>query len=335
MLLVVVSARLQVRADDQNQAPAIRKAGEGSGARHTGSGSKKDNDADVTVLTPEGAPASKATVAIGAPGYQIRVINGEIASLTACMTDASGRFHWPWRSDDFSSVITHQSGFADLMCSIKSLPKTIRLTPWARVEGIYYVARKPESNVPIQNSSARVENREKEAVRIFLNRGKTDANGKFVFERVIPGQAIIGRQGPSYHKVHSRDDKSGSLSSAFFVAGKTTHMDFGASGRPVIGQLRRAPSSKPILPWNTAHVQVTSVGQGARQPFLLLDATVEDNGNFCISDVPVGRYMLSVGFGKSPRGEFSSYPVTVPEINDKLSQRPVDLGIVTLEPQGK
>ncbi len=168
-----------------------------------------------------------------------------------------------------------------------------------------------------------------------MNRGKTDANGKFVFERVIPGQALIGRQGPYYQQIGPNEASSWSTSSAYFFSGKTSRMDFGASGRPVIGQLRQAPGSKPGLPWTTARVQVTSVGQGAQQPFLNLIATVDHNGNFCIDDVSVGRYVLSVGFGKSPRGEFSSYPVTVPEINEKLSQRPVDLGILTLEPRGK
>jgi hypothetical protein len=125
------------------------------------------------------------------------------------------------------------------------------------------------------------------------------------------------------------------MTSATFISGKTTLMDFGASGRPVIGQLRQAPGSKQDLPWTTARVEVTSIGQGARKPFLHVIATVEDNGNFCIDDVPVGRYELRVGFGKSPRGEFSSFPVVVPEINAKLSQRPVDLGVLTLQPQGK
>jgi len=334
MLLVVVSARMHVLADDQNQTAPNRKASDAKSAGSTG-GSKKDADSGVIVLTPEGTPAASAKVGIGVPGYQILVTNGEIESHTRCTTDAAGQFQWPWRPDDFTAVITHRSGFAHLQCRIQALPKTIRLTPWARVEGIYRVAGKPKSNVPIFNSSVRVENREKEAVTIFLNRGTTDANGKFVFEQVIPGRAIIGRRGPSYSQVRPHQANSWSMSSVFFVSGKTTRMDFGATGRLVIGQLHQAPDSKPVLPWNTAHVEVASVGQGDRQPFLLLQATVDDNGNFSVDDVPVGRYKLSVGFGKSARGEFSSFPVTVPAINEKLSLRPVDLGVLTLEPQGK
>ncbi len=334
LLLSAATAQMPVQADDQSQAVPLRKDSQGKGAPSTG-GSKKNDDAGVIVLTPEGTPAASAKVGIDIAPCQILVVNGEITSLVEHTTDAAGQFHWLRRPDDFTAVITHRSGFAHLQCRIKALPKTIRLTPWARVEGIYRVAGKPKSNVPIFNYSVRVQNREKEAVALFLNRGTTDANGKFVFEHVLPGRANIGRQGPSYSQVRSHAANSSSSSSAFFVSGKTTQMDFGANGRPVIGQLSQGPSSKPVLPWNTAHVEVASVGQDARQPFLLLQAAVDDNGNFSVNDVPVGQYKLSVGFGQSARGEFSSFPVTVPAINEKLSQRPVDLGVLTLEPQGK
>jgi hypothetical protein len=331
LLLTAATARMPVQADNQNQTAPNGKASDGKSARSTG-GSKKDADSEVIVLTPEGTPAASAKVGIDIAPRQILVVNGEITSLIEHTTDVAGRFHWLRRPEDFTTVITHRSGFAHLQCRIQALPKTIRLAPWARVEGIYRVTGKPKSDVPIFTQSVRVENREKEAVALFLNRGTTDANGKFVFERVIPGRAIIGRRGPSYSQVRSHKANSWSRSSATFVTGKANQMDFGTSGRPVIGQLSQAPSSKPALPWNTAHVEVASVGQGAPQSFFVVEATVDDNGNFSANDVPAGQYKLSVGFGKSARGEFSSFPVTVPAINEKLSQRPIDLGVLTLEP---
>jgi hypothetical protein len=45
-----------------------------------------------------------------------------------------------------------------------------------------------------------------------------------------------------------------------------------------------------------------------------------------------GKYVLTAGFRNNPPDRLSTHPFSVPEINKKLSQRPVDVGVLTLDP---
>ncbi len=77
------------------------------------------------VVTPRNLPAAGAKVALGVPGSQIGVTNGEISDIeTHCAretTDNAGGFHFPPQDKDFQLVITHPSGFAH----IRSTPEWI------------------------------------------------------------------------------------------------------------------------------------------------------------------------------------------------------------------
>jgi len=63
-------------------------------------------------------------------------------------------------------------------------------------------------------------------------------------------------------------------------------------------------------------------------------ATVDRNGNFSIDDVPIGKYMLNAAFFKPPRDRLANHEFEVPAIDEKLSQEPVDLGVLTMDSAG-
>jgi hypothetical protein len=115
---------------------------------------------------------------------------------------------------------------------------------------------------------------------------------------------------------------------AEFVAGKTTHIDFGNAGRTVIGRLR-APQDRPQPRWGDARIDVHRDRRGGLGELSFL-ATVDDRGEFSIDDVPTGKYYLSVPIigGKL---FVMGYAFEVPPISENLSRRPVDLGMITLE----
>ena len=89
-------------------------------------------------------------------------------------------------------------------------------------------------------------------------------------------------------------------------------------GRPVIGQLQWPPDFKLDFPVMPAQIYVN-------QDF---NATPDNNGNFSIDDVPPGDYHLSALF---PDCFQTLHRFTVPKVDEKPSQRPVDLGVLTLE----
>jgi hypothetical protein len=220
-----------------------------------------------------------------------------------------------------------------LKCSPESSPKVIHLTPWARVDGTFRVAGKPQADVPIWIGQGLNSEYGPKAPHLFTDyQETTDAQGRFVFDRVIPGQGQIGRSLRLTVKDGSAAMTSSCMVPVKFVAGQTTHLEFGTSGRPVVGKLRRTAGPKPEVPWSFARVEVRPEDPARRESSLHFTATPDREGNFCIDDVPVGDYGLLVRFDRPGGGYLVGHHFSVPAINDKLSQKPVDIGVLTLTP---
>jgi hypothetical protein len=295
----------------------------------------KGNEVAATVLTPESVPAAGAKVALGLANRQIRVENGEVDSLGDASafreTDAAGRFHLMTGTADFWLVVTHPSGCVQLNGLRPTNPSVIRLGPWARAEGTFRVARKPRAHVEVSVNGLHSLDWQDACCVLKSYRRETDSNGRFVFERVIPRMARIGR----YFALDPKDDKNGMRSAcwlpATFAAGKTTTIDLGTTGRPVIGQLRRHPADKENIPWDRAIVAARPdvPGAYANPHFYHFTASVDSEGNFAIDDVPVGDYVLDVQI-INQGVKLTGHSFSVPAINEKLSRRPVDLGVLTL-----
>ena len=112
-------------------------------------------------------------------------------------TDDAGRFHFPPQDKDFQLVITHPSGFAHIKSTPEwELTRIIHLEPWSRVEGTFRVGKTPAANVPITLDVTRPALvRETMYRSIFTqHEATTGPDGRFVFERVIPGSGRIGRR---------------------------------------------------------------------------------------------------------------------------------------------
>jgi hypothetical protein len=300
---------------------------------------KKSVDLVATVFTADGAPAANAKVALGLAGDTILVIDGEIKIIDdnkprkCWTTDQAGQFHWPPLIDKYWLVVTHPGGFARRKCDPKSNPSNIRLTGWARVEGSLKVGGKlePKALISIQHSTANAW-RSEEGPEVEVVYGeKTDDRGRFRFDRVIPGEGRVGRVLQMSWNEESKVGTSASLVRANFISGETNHIDLGASGRPIIGQLRRSPDSTLETPWSFAVVRVDPTNPKDPASRISFSATVDRDGNFSIDDVPTGKYVLNAAFLKPPRDRLANHPFEVPAIEEKLSQRPVDLGVLTMD----
>lgn len=288
---------------------------------------KRGEDFVGTVDSPDGAPAAGAKLALGVHGAQIMVTNGHIDENQTYslreMADPQGRFHFTPQVKDFWLVVTHPAGFAVLKCQAAHLPKEIRLTAWARVEGTFRVARKLQANVPIWINQWSHNVMAGDAPSILFNYGQTTAaSGRFLFEHVAPGEGLIGRNLQLMAFTGSNAMTSSAMVPIKLKAGTTTHADLGTSGRPVVGQLQTPAESKEEVHWSFALIEVDGNG-------LHFAATADPHGNFCIDDVPAGFYSLSVRFTNDNGIRFNRR-VEVPKIDEKLAQRPIDLGVLNL-----
>ncbi|HEV8066750.1 MAG TPA: hypothetical protein VGP76_03370 [Planctomycetaceae bacterium] len=295
------------------------------------------------VIDEAGKPVARATVVVAVAGSQVVITNGEVRNdggfhVTA-VTDEAGRFVFPTQKGDMWFAVTHPTGYAEVKCSRQAVPESIKLAPWLRVEGTYLVARKPQANVRLRlNRTMMNVGGQKVTWIIWQSLVHTDANGRFVFDRALPGLTSIERNLSFNGNQGATEVASGTRIQTRLTAGRTTHIDFGASGRPVIGKLQHAADLKHETAWNFAYVNVTPLVHLFQAPSF--GATVDREGNFSINDVPPGEYVLQVNFIKNPFEEgagehLAAHRFTVPEINEKLAQRPVDLGVLTLQPGGR
>ena len=296
---------------------------------------KKGTNVVARVVTPRNLPADGAKVALGVAGSQIHVKNGDIDDIsTFCAresTDATGRFHFPAQDNDFQLVITHPSGFAHISSTPEwELTRIIHLEPWANVEGTFRVGKTPAANVPISLDVSRLNSHGKNVPNIFTrHESSTGPDGRFVFERAIPGAGWIGRRITLMADEGATEVTSSHKITAKFAAGTTVHIDLGGNGRTVVGKLLPPEEFKDKVCWNFALIDVRSDANEDR-PNSYFTATVDRDGTFRIDDVPTGDYALSVWIQRDDAGHLRNYRFRVPPQEGVRAAEPVDLGPLKL-----
>jgi hypothetical protein len=224
---------------------------------------QKGQDVAATVLTPSGAPAAGAKIALGIAGSQISIMNGEIDGGSTYAerkdTDDSGQFRFPPQGMAFQLVIVHPAGYAHLKATPESMPTTIELEAWAKVEGTFRIGKNPMPNVPITINTVGLHSNGNDVPNIFTTyNATTGQDGRFIFERVIPGDARIGRRIMLTVNDGATDVTSSTMISASFPAGETTRIDLGGTGRPIVGRLQPPQRLHGKVNWNFALVNVNS-----------------------------------------------------------------------------
>jgi hypothetical protein len=220
-------------------------------------------DIAATIVTPSGEPASGAKIAIGVAGSQISIRNGDINDGSTYATrldaDADGRFRIPDRGESFQLVMSHPSGFAYLKPDEQEIPRTIRLTPWARVKGVFRVGPAPVANVKLTLDTNTIHSYGADVPNIFTHHEVTTGpEGQYVFERVVPGKGRIGRSILLMVDDGAAEVTSSKRVAAQFPPGETTVLDLGGDGCAVVGQILPPPNLEQPPLWNFALVDVST-----------------------------------------------------------------------------
>lgn len=217
------------------------------------------NDIAGKLVTADGEPAAEAKIALGVAGSQINVNNGALdlgsTYATILSADKQGHFSFPARTEPFQMVVIHPEGYAYLKSSEGPIPERIKLTAWARVGGVFRVGKDPQPNVGLSLYSNPIQSYGKDVPNIFTHHEVTTGkDGRYIFERVFPGDVGIERRIIFMVDEGAQEVTSAVRTHTTLFAGKTTTLDLGGTGRAVVGQLVPPAEFKEKVLWNFATV---------------------------------------------------------------------------------
>jgi RNA polymerase sigma factor (sigma-70 family) len=305
---------------------------------------KKGEPMTGLVLDPLGSPAGDATVCWIAEGGRALVrktglwkhaANARVIDVKA---DTDGRFTLPPSDEPGTLLFLHEKGYA-VFDSRDTIPGAeFRLTAWARVEAVARRAGAAKSDDRISLVIPRSTQRT-DPVEWSLSE-TTEADGRFLFEYVPAEPMVAGRFG------WYRDETLLSHAVSFTPKpGETAHIEIGAAGRTVTGELRVPPEVAADFEPKQSCVFATAVGPAEndgegegkwpRQGFV---AELQDDATFQFDDMPPGEYELTAGVA-GPRPPSGSEPP--PElahatlrfsVPDDGGSAPISLPVVELQP---
>jgi hypothetical protein len=275
-----------------------------------------------------------------------------------------GRFaveHTGW---DSPVLITHEQGF--LGTSLNQLTNRPRLTlqPWGRVEGILRVGTQPQTGIRVYLRGGGNQGMNGWSFSYVCN---PDAEGRFVFDKVPPGEQMLERDFPQRGVITPSHPMSVNIK-----AGEITRVNYGGTGRPVIGRVARevdwpritqllvgtlvpadlnpAPQKSDfatMAAYNKAysayltHMRARQMQHNQSWNYRL---SFGKDGAFRIEDIPAGTYALRLRVTQRPDKNIDRLNrvisgqelawlervVVVPEMPGGRSDTPLDLGQLTL-----
>ena len=328
----------------------------------------KDDEGDVTfdvrlkrgegvsgvVVAPGGKPAAGASVCLITAGTGVPITNGRPPDrryAAMAETDQNGRFHFPAQDGKFALVVLGDDGFAMLKDAELAASNEVKLKAWGRVEGQVRVGAHPASGEAIFMTDNRQTIRDDP--RLFFNYNTTtDNEGRYVIERVPPGEVYVGRE----IKLSDRSTGYSHYTPVEVEPGQTARVDIGGTGRPLIGRvitpgianenrdfamsfLRPTPPPSNLLLELAKRLKAPEKPASGPRPPSSYAVKVETDGSFRVDDVPAGDYDLDIRVYEPPTGELHmvgellgsiTHKVVVPEMPDGRSDEPLDLGALEL-----
>jgi len=269
------------------------------------------------VLGVDGRPAPGASVVLVEEDRPLTLTDAGLkpeAGSPRAEADGDGRFGLPRPGSRFALLATDRRGVVIRTAEELAGSPELTLRPWGRVAGTVQLGARPDADRTVVMNGGWGDGR----LRVgFTLEVRADAQGRFAFDRVLPGLVIVARTGPSLGGMTS------DLRWVDVEPGGSTEVVIGGIGRPVEGRLAfpegtpaphftggRAVLSRKLpavpfppesvtwpperkLSWRLAWDK-TPEGAAYLRGQNRHVAPVAPDGSFRVEDVPPGRYSLYV-----------------------------------------
>jgi len=216
----------------------------------------------VTVLGPDKRPLPAADVGFATEGTQLILLPGRLdrRNSPTLVTDAKGQFRWAPDPGVLRVLVLHPVGFA--MALPADLPKepTIRLQPWARIEGVVWRGGRPAANVQFGLAFPEL-SRNTVVFDYNAYRPASDSDGRFTFPMAPPVSLNLIEQvdielAPNSGRPGSRSWTDRQRAQLDLKPGETHRVELGKSDR----QIRLGLRPPPDVPGTIRFAALTTPG---------------------------------------------------------------------------
>ncbi len=226
----------------------------------------------VQFLTPAGKPAAGAQVQIARDFYYLRARSGRFPAsagpgqegLHGMTADTNGVVILPDDPDAKFGLAVHAGGYL-LFAPANRAPRTVlHLIPWATVEGTLRLRGKPLTHQEMALMVPSMPQHSGTNTVWFSNplgdqQTTTDAEGRFRFDRVPPGDIGVAwaqrnRPAPGMGYAFGHPQYSGLLDTIHLTAGQHAKLELNETGTDVTGRIVLPPDAPPGYDWRYARI---------------------------------------------------------------------------------
>jgi peroxiredoxin/protocatechuate 3,4-dioxygenase beta subunit len=296
------------------------------------------------VVGPGGRPTAGVEVALATEENRAMLRMGRLdrnVNLPRTTTGPDGRFTFAAPDAPYLLIALGDAGFAEATADEFKANGQLVLQTWGTIEGRALIGRGPAANQEITFHPKRPERGNVLYVFDYGYTTDTGAEGRFRFDRVVPGPGEVSRVVVTQFAGGSSQHMGCWQEPVEVPAGGSVHVTIGGRGRPVVGSIVLGGTPERPIDWlqnEPAQIMLPQgkLGEGPRG-WDRYAGNLQKDGRFRIDDVPPGRYQLVVPVNVPPDPRFcgagteigrATVEVTVPEGPDDAA---VDIGAVTAE----
>ncbi len=242
-----------VRVDAPGYLPAVSRpfrSTEGNQTFDFAVQRNKDHMAGV-VLLPDGKPAAGTEVVIETREMGYLMEAGQLdrkANVPTVTAGPDGRIAFTPPPEEFVLIAVSDAGYARAFPDEFARSGKLVLEAWGKIEGEVRIGRQPAPNQQVEFQPGLFQRGGRTYVFTYGYTTLTDQQGRFAFDRVVPGRGTV-----------SRSVTNGAASLGFPASGwqepvevkpaQTARVRIGGKGRPVIGRVVVDGTPEPPVDW--------------------------------------------------------------------------------------